>query len=45
MFADEGPLYIYVGLPFKKQLFPGTVVIYNIANVYIVFPINLVDLI
>ena len=38
MVADNGPLYSYVDIPFKK---PAPIVIYNINNVDTVFLINL----
>lgn len=40
MFADKGPLFIYVGLPLKKQPFPATISIYYISSVYTVFLIK-----
>ena len=37
--AENRPLYAYVDV--KNVLFPATIVIYNISNVYTVFLINL----
>ena len=40
MVADNGPLYAYVDIQLKNLLFPATIVIYNINNVYTVILIN-----
>lgn len=41
MFAYDTPLYVYVNIPLKKQLFLVSMVIYKMNSVYTIFLINL----
>lgn len=40
MFADDGPLNVYVDISLIKQLFTAMIVIYSINSVYTVFRIS-----
>lgn len=42
MVADGVPLYVYIDTDLKNLQFPATIGVYNIINVYTIFPINLI---